>query len=343
METSKQRNMKTFSKQRNILQARKLLFLTIIILIIASCKMTQMSVKICYAPVFNLPAVVKTITVINRSFSDSTKKPGNIIESIVSGEALHGDKLASEDAVTAFTNEMNNYSSYKAILPAQHTFYHGFSMKIPKQLEWADVKKLCRANGSDALLVLENFDTNSDAILGTAISAIQLATTGGAVIPPVHYTISYYWRMYDTLSLTMIDEFANVLNQQANGLLPGQPVPTQMIRDNGAWIGQNYASRFIPPCYWEPREYFKKGNLNMEIAARKAAVNDWQGAIDLWSAEAKSSNRKVAGWACYNMAVGEEVLGNLDEAKKWCQKSYSDYGVKKARKYMITLSTRPQN
>ena len=49
---------------------------------------------------------------------------------------------------------------------------------------------------------------------------------------------------------------------------------------------------------------------------------------------------KIAGRACYNMAIINEINGNLDEALKWAQKSYEDYNDKLGIRYVRILENR---
>jgi hypothetical protein len=47
--------------------------------------------------------------------------------------------------------------------------------------------------------------------------------------------------------------------------------------------------------------------------------------------------------ASYNMAVACEKRGLLSTALEWAQKSYGDYGNKKARNYVSTIKNRIQD
>lgn len=114
------------------------------------------------------------------------------------------------------------------------------------------------------------------------------------------------------------------------------------MRNNGVDIGHMYASRYFSSSYWQHREFYKKGNSDFEKAARKAVTNDWEGAVEIWRKNTYSKDSDIAGRACYNMAVGSEVLGNIPAAKEWAQKAYVDFGVKIARDYLNVLENRPQ-
>ncbi|HEY6899107.1 MAG TPA: hypothetical protein VI233_00630, partial [Puia sp.] len=53
-----------------------------------------------------------------------------------------------------------------------------------------------------------------------------------------------------------------------------------------------------------------------------------------------SSRRKVAGRACYNMAIICEINGDLEGAIQWAQKSYENYNNRLALSYVNVLRNR---
>jgi hypothetical protein len=63
----------------------------------------------------------------------------------------------------------------------------------------------------------------------------------------------------------------------------------------------------------------------------------------LWQAETSNPKRKIAGRACYNMAIISEINGDLDAAIDWAQKSYENYGIRLALTYVNILKNRKIN
>lgn len=320
---------------------KKIFYLTFgLLVLIFGCKTEYISIPITYAPLVPLPQHYK-IAVYNASWTDTTKKSETNIESIVTGEALAGDKQGSEACVMAFKNAFNNYENIVVILPAQHVLMQHDPTKTQSTMDWNLVKSLCRKNQTDAIAVLEQFDTNSDAFVGSIMTGINLLGHGGLPQPQsINFSINYYWRLYDTLSQTIKDQYGDVLQQQCGALTPLGGLPKEAITSAANWIGNNYASRFIAPTYWEERNYYKKANDDFKVAMRKANVNDWTGAMQIWSKYTGNSNKKIAGRANYNMAVGSEVNGNLQDAHTFAQKAYTDYGLKRARDYDYIIQGR---
>jgi tetratricopeptide (TPR) repeat protein len=65
-------------------------------------------------------------------------------------------------------------------------------------------------------------------------------------------------------------------------------------------------------------------------------VADWNGAIESWT-RALEARRKIAGRAAYNIAVGWEVLGEIEKAKEWASRAYTEYNDKMAKDYYDQL------
>ena len=93
------------------------------------------------------------------------------------------------------------------------------------------------------------------------------------------------------------------------------------VKEVASQVGQAYALRIIPFWIRVNRDYYVRGTDNFVIAKRKAQTGNWDDAGKLWEKETSSGDRKIAGRACYNMAIISEINGDLDAAIKWAQRS----------------------
>ncbi len=107
--------------------------------------------------------------------------------------------------------------------------------------------------------------------------------------------------------------------------------------------GHIYALRLIPYRLRATRDYFVKGTDNFKIAKRKAQLGQWDEAAVLWEKETGNPDMKIAGRAHYNMAIINEINGDLEAAIEWAKKAYSDYNNKLARDYVRILENRRYN
>ena len=108
-------------------------------------------------------------------------------------------------------------------------------------------------------------------------------------------------------------------------------------------IGHNYALRIIPVKIRVTRDYYVRGTDNFKIARRRAQTGDWDGAAELWYKETSNPKAKIAGRTYYNMAIFNEINGDLDAAIDWASKAYSDFNNKLALHYLNVLKYRAQS
>ena len=155
------------------------------------------------------------------------------------------------------------------------------------------------------------------------------------------------WRIYDPASKTVLDEY--IYNESVvssgKGINPLNAIAAltgrkEAVNNVSNKAGHGYAMRIIPYRVKVYRDYYVKGTDNFEIARRKAELGKWDEAGSLWEKETTNSSSKIAGRAAYNMAIINEINGDLDAAKKWAQKSYEDYNNKPALDYVRILENR---
>lgn len=326
---------------------KKIIQVSIVVLLtlaFTQCKTVNLRIRLTNPPMIQAPDYVKQIAVVNRTLIDSAKKDKNIIESIVTGEAILGDKIAAEDCIYSFSKYMNAYGPIPTLIPEKHRLYGNIGGFDLEPIKWETVNRICRENKSNALMSLEKFDTNSDATVGAIQNGVNIfnaTINGNAGSKDIHYNVMYRWRLYDTLAKQVIYYKDDVIHQTAHGLPLLSPLPIEAVKNTAVFLGETEANKFNSTYFWVHREYYKKGkSSDFSIGYRRAYVNDWDGAIEMWTKCLQSPNRKTAGRACYNIAIAHEVKGNLQEAMKWARKSFSDYGTPLAKDYVYVLQNR---
>ncbi|HJT73329.1 MAG TPA: DUF6340 family protein, partial [Chitinophaga sp.] len=215
------------------------------------------------------------------------------------------------------------------------------------------VDKICREKKMDALFVLELFDTDSK--VSYAAVPVSLKTPLGNVPGIEHHAnmltiVKTGWRIYDPANRVLLDEYplTREITLSGKGINPVAAAGAiinrkEALKDVSSRAGEDYAHRLIP--YWirVTRDYYVKGTDNFKIGKRKAQTGNWNGAAELWKKETTSSSSKIAGRACYNMAIICEINGDLDLAVQWAQKSYENYGNRLALGYVNILKNRKVN
>jgi len=217
-------------------------------------------------------------------------------------------------------------------------------------MQWDSVEKICRESNTDALFSLELFDTESKLNYSASPAQVNLGVTSlPAIAHQVNMATSVKtgWRIYDPSTRIILDEYiiGEDISASGSGINPAVAASSligrkEAVTDVGIKAGEAYAARILP--YWirVSRDYFVGGDENFKAAKRKAQSGNWDGAAQIWLEETKSPDGKLAGRACYNMAIISEINGDLDGAIQWSQKSYENYNIRLALNYLNILRYR---
>jgi hypothetical protein len=332
------------------MNANKYLILIIVTFLTVSCKTSQLSIQVLKPAQITLPSDVKTIAVVNRSLPEKKERLRNVIEGAITGEAVFADRLGSEECVKGVIDGLSGSPRLKGIIPTGVNIRGTGTRQFPDPLSWNTVDDICKASGADALACLEVFD--SDCINGMSDRKITRKEKDKE-ITYIEYTarldvnVVSGWRIYFPAERKLIDQ--NIYND-SKGWVNTSDAPKkaqqglirkdEAVSQSGFYAGNQFAIRISPLWIWVRRTYFSKGNSEFEQAKRLVQVNDWKGASDLWMKHVKNADPKIAGYACYNMALACEMDGNLETAIDWAKKSYTDYQNKYALSYMRILEQR---
>ena len=334
-------NMRTLLQQALFILAVGSLF---------SCKTTQVSVEVLKPAQITIPAQIKSIAVINGSTPSKRDRVRNVMEGIITGEVPFVDKHAAEQCITGVVNRLQGSPRFKSAVLTGIQIKGTGTRQFPAPLDWDYVDEICRNSNVDAIAVLEVFDSNN---MYSQTEREAKRKEGDKEIKYTEYVahldveIEAGWRIYYPEKQQIIDqniyddgrEWSNASNTPKKAQA-GLPSLESAVSDAGYYAGQQYAVRISPLWMWVSRQYYNKGNTDFEQATRRAKVNDWKGAAELWQKHINSADPKIAGYANYNMALACEMEGDLESALDWAQKSYVNCNNKSARYYVNILKQR---
>ena len=321
------------------------------ILIVSACK-SHVNLTVSEPAAVYLEKNYETAGVINRSFASGGSK---VLETLDNALTLEGnlDYEGSQAATKGIFDELTVNPQFKrVVLLDSMTVKNGGIDVFPAPLEWSEVERICEENQVQLLFVLEVYDT--DTKIDYSTQTVQQRTPLGNV-PLLQHTavmtcnIKTGWRIYDPANKWIRDQFwlRDRIQSRGSGINPVKAASTlmnrgQIVRQLSTQMGRFYAGRVVNQLFRVWRDYFNKGSRNLTIAKRRAQVGDWEGAAELWKKDTESSKRKVAGRACFNMAVYSEIIGDLNGALAWAQKAYTDYNNNAAQDYANVLRRRVQ-
>lgn len=324
-----------------------------IALLLGSCVTTNnLTLSVTEPADINLASDVTKIGIINRSVPSEENKAVDQIDKILSLEGLNLDREGAEAAVTGLSDELSRDNRFEAIeIIAEGDAQRKGLGVFPAALPWATVEQICKDNNVDVLFSLEFYDTDTKADLQLTTVTIPNDFGIKAKIPGHKITLNTVikngWRVYDPLNKQLLDQVVTneYVTSIGEGINPVRAVEAvigrkEAVKQVSSAIGNNYGLKIKPLRRRVSREYFVKGTDNFVVARRRAQAGNWQGAADLWEQDLNHPKGKVAGRACYNMAIINEINGNLEEAINWASKSYSDYGTPNALRYINILRNR---
>ena len=329
------------------------LALAILCIALSSCATTnRMTLSVTRpAPVY-LPATAIRAGILNRSVPSKDNRKLDKVDEILSLEGKDLDKDGAAAAVNALYEELTTFERFTDVKLINHAHVKSSdAYMVPPALPWETVERVCKKNDVDVLFSLDFYDT--DSTIDYNVVTKEVVGPLGVKIPLVehHATVTTQiktaWRIYDPSSRTLRDERS--VNQQISatgvGINPVKAATAIMGRKDAVIrtsrvIGSNYALNVLPHRTRVARDYFVRGSDKLEAAKRRAQTGDWDGAADLWHEEVSNPKSEIAGRACYNMAIINEINGDLDSAMEWASRSYTDYGVKLGLTYLNILKKR---
>ena len=324
----------------------------LLILSLASCAKNNLTIGVAEPAPVTIPPHIEKVGIVNRTVPDKKNDRMDKIDKVLSLEGKNLDSAGAWQAVDGLFVNLGKNSRFTEVVVIDEAEVDNPGMGIfPTPLTWEVVDRICRENNVDALFTLAFYDTDAN----VAYNSVPVDIRGplGVKIPALehHATITTLiktgWRIYDPGSRTILDEY--VINDTqistGKGINPARAAEALIGRKDAvlqvsSLIGSSYSARVLP--YWirVNREYFVKGTNNFKIAKRRAQTGDWNGAADLWALEVENKKRKVAGRACYNMAIINEINGDKETAIEWAKKAYTDYKNKLALDYINVLNYR---
>jgi len=323
------------------------------ILLLASCGVThQVAVQTIAPAKVDLSSGIRRIGIINESIVREIDQETGELEAWV----RHSDKNISEAAKGAalmgLFNELIHDTRFDSILVLERESDLKLSdQEINGTIPWEHMEKICNKYNVDALFALAFHETDTKISLRKTkmekrnLLRERVQTKGHEIT--LETLIENGWRIYDPFNKTIVDEITlkNQLVSKAKGEDPLEAF--QAIEDRrdsvlsfSAKTGSNFGSRLQPHKQTISRPYFVKGSDNLQKANEMAEVEDWQGAAALWKLDMAHSKPKVRSRAYYNMAVINEVHGDLNSALEMATKSNEVHESKMTKQYVLTLNDR---
>ncbi len=312
-----------------------------IIVVCYSCSSTNlMSLSVTEPAPVSLPSNAKSAAVVNRSRAADDSRAVDAIHRTISLESRGLQAEGAGASLTGLTDALIRSNRFDTVKALNNLDLRSFGAGVfPVYLSWDTVEKICRDNHADVLFSLELFDAESKV-------ALNIANLGQG--SNMKTQVKTGWRIYDPSTRSILDQYVicrDLTFQGGSLLTTGSALlgHKEAVIKAGNRTGEDYATRIIPYSLRVSRYYYVRGNGSFSVAKRMAQAGDWDDAARIWREATNSSDRKVAGRACYNMAIITEINGDLNGSLQWAKKAYEVYGTPYALSYVNILQQRQAN
>ncbi|HVS96805.1 MAG TPA: DUF6340 family protein [Puia sp.] len=331
------------------------LAVTGILFFLYSCSSTNlMSLSVTEPAPVSIAPSMKSAVVVNRSRAADESKTVDAIHRTLSLETKDLQADGAKASVRGLTDELLKDGRFASVKSLDNLDLRSYGAGIfPTYLSWDTVEKICGENHADVLFSLELFDAAAKVGVGGAPALLSNPLGAVAALEQpfsMNTRIRTGWRIYDPATRNILDEFIiyRDLVSQGHGVGPVSVSNSLLVRKEavnkaGIDAGQEYGLRIVPYSVRVSRWYYVRGNSSFIVARRMAQSGDWDDAAKLWQQQTESHSRKVAGRACYNMAIISEINGDLNAALDWSKKAYEMYNNRLALSYTNILRDRQNN
>jgi hypothetical protein len=300
------------------------------------------------------PSYVNTLLVLDRTrFENST---ASTIEGILTGELPQEDKAGLQELINSFQQTIAASPRFEIRNASESLEGNSMGSAFPDALPWSKIEELCKRYNTEAVISIEIFDT--DFIVTDGKRKVKKEIEENGVKKEIEVNeffakgignLTIGLRIYDPKSKKMIDQqlVKKSNTWQATGSSVGEAIEhlvrkAEATRYVSNLAGVDYAYKIAPMPVKISRQFYSKSKTSSAIieGSRRADMNDWKSAVRIWEIGVKNANGKDAGRLCYNLAVGYEVLGELETAKMWISRAYVEYKNKQSKSYASLLDDR---
>lgn len=331
----------------------KLVFFGVILLVGVfqfSCSSTRgMRIQVQRPARITVDKNIQSLAILNHSMPGKQAS----IEGTLTLETPKRDKELSEECISGVNNLLITSNRFEVRrcegnMPASNPT----SLDFGATISWEQIDSLCSIYQTDAILALEFFDSDYSIFnpAATAVNAVSDLLNGNGTQVEVtgKATARAGFRMYypKTQSIVYQDRYSQALTWVQRSANPVEAI-AKLIQKNDAlfevsyYTGKMFANDLVPLYYWENRTMYKGKKGLMEIGERQALAQDWEAAIVSWTevynTTGKSKNRAKAA---FNIAFGQEVLGDLEKERQWIRTSYVEGGKREAYEYSQIIEKR---
>ncbi|WP_282125129.1 DUF6340 family protein [Marinifilum flexuosum] len=322
------RNFTQMTKQISFTKRnfRKFLLLGVLPIIFAGCQtMALYDFEGLKAPKVIIPPDVKTIGFVDRnlSFDLDTLSKYYEVNNLTLKDSVDYSEIRAINCHLGLNENLSAYFELDSVSYTRLPENHVVGDRHYDPMSWDRVDSICESNGSDILICLEDLQISNE------YEIIEGEENWG--ITDVKYFA--VWRIYDPLSqkfhdVRMIADslFTETSSYSYTKLIEEKMPKRAEINAEVAYdVGRDYADLISPSWISFTRKYFIAGHQDFSFASYYLNNDSVDQAIEMWKKHVDSDDKKLAGRACYNMALAYELKEEYQEASSWVRRAIKKY------------------
>ncbi len=283
-------------------------------------------------PNFNQAVFINLATDINDDNEIDT-----LLYDIITKEMSLGFMDAVEYTVGVDTTRLYYIKGY----PSKSKLY------IEDTISWKYLEYITRDTNTDIFIILDSMKMSM--VSGEFMNYYEIS--GEYVYTSYReLMVSIHWSVFDLIEKKRLDKYhyKDTLYWDAKGYTKidarkNMTSVERSIRETSYFAAADYANRIFPGWRSENRYYYNLGNKDFEKAAKLVKRYEWEEAIEIWEKYINDIDKEIASRACFNLAFGNEMLGNLNLAIAWAEQSKKIKNKTRTRYYISLLKSRKKD
>lgn len=340
----------------NLMRYNKLKFLLFVMAIGAgSCTSSFKSLVIETAKpsTHMLPEDIHSLTLVNRGITDDflNFNKDSLQQFFFSRgfryESVVLDSLAADTTLKALGELLFESGRYDVVIPEERFLErHKEFYLIPEKLDWDEVSSWCEEFNTDALLVIERYFNKIMTDYKTFNGPNGDPAYASASIDSKYDVVV---KIYDPARQEIIRQLVvdDTISWKDGGystkmIFDELPSIKECLIQTGVQAALDLDEKLSPNWIKENRIFFVINSTDESQITLLANDNKWQEAYDYWLQYATSAKKSIKSKAEFNLALASEMLGDIDSAIEWANKSYYTKYMQQTQNYLLTLKKRQE-